>query len=168
MIALVVMSVECERTMEETRDQAKGALAIMVSLVIMGTVVACILPKSHKVETGVLTSCLLIGLAACSLIAWATLKVSSMSKCARETGFTCDDMMSISGSMTQAINWMASIAAVWIVIHMYRSRAGPWEMIGSYVGVNLLGVLVAVLAGLWVINVLREKFPECPHDDKVA
>lgn len=152
----------CPQQYDQATDQLNRVSVSLASSVLFGTMAACLLPMTHKVETGALTSCILIGLAVCLYFTWITIKSASIGgACMKQEGFGCRDIDALKTGMAQAINWMVSFVALWVLIQMYRDRMSAWALVGVYMGMSSLGSVMASSAVAWVDSMLGQTFKEC-------
>jgi hypothetical protein len=57
----------------------------------------------------------------------------------------------LAGILGVGINSLTSVLALGLLVHLWRTGHGPWMSIGSYIGIESIGLVLGIVATGWVV-----------------
>lgn len=141
---------------QEISTATEKARRFAMSIAIVAIVVVTILAfQMKRTDATILASSAAI---ATGIIVWAAWGVwtTSRSPCLTKDT-TCENAHEIAGILGGGINSLASVIGLGLLVHLWRTGHGPWTSVGSYVGIESIGLVLATIATGWaVVNVAGE------------
>lgn len=128
--------------------RAKNVARILAVLVIAAVVLVCVMHANRRLETGTIACSVFAAAAVLSFFSWVTTTTANDACLKASSG--CPDVEAIQQPAAQAINWMASFIALFVVLRMYRAQSGAWSMVGAYAAISVAGLVLSMVFASWV------------------